>query len=221
MKRVLLLLLLLLIVNFTSHSYAGFFDLVNMLIDNNKTIKEADTSASKNALDILKDKAEFNKVKKLAESGDTDAQNKLGTMYELGEGIEKNIKEANNWYRKAAEQGNGRAQYNLGRSYLYGMGVLTDYKESVKWLTKSADQNQPWSQYRLGWIYAGGDGTIDTVNIGLDALGVGKDREYYSISTRHYKSKAKYWIKKAYENNDSEISKKAKATWDKHELWQY
>ena len=34
-------------------------------------------------------------------------------MYEFGEGVEKNYKEAVNWYKKAAEQGHEKAQNRL------------------------------------------------------------------------------------------------------------
>ena len=34
-------------------------------------------------------------------------------------------------------------------------------------------------------------------------------------------SKAKYWIKKAYEGDDAEISKSAKEAWELLELWKY
>jgi len=32
---------------------------------------------------------------------------------------------------------------------------------------------------------------------------------------------AKYWIQKAYENNNTETSKQAKEVWDNNELWKY
>ena len=32
---------------------------------------------------------------------------------------------------------------------------------------------------------------------------------------------AKYWVKKAYEGYDKEVSDAAKRTWDEHQLWKY
>ena len=34
-------------------------------------------------------------------------------------------------------------------------------------------------------------------------------------------TKAKYWIKKAYENLDTFVRKKAKEFWEEYELWKY
>jgi len=44
-----------------------------------------------------------------AEKGEADGQFWLGTAYELGKGVPKNLTEAAKWYRKAAEQGHGKA----------------------------------------------------------------------------------------------------------------
>ena len=49
----------------------------------------------------------------LAEQGDADAQFKLGTMYNRGEGVPQDHAEALKWYRRAADQGHDVAQYNL------------------------------------------------------------------------------------------------------------
>ena len=62
----------------------------------------------------------FEEVKKLAEMGRADAQNRLGDMYRKGEGVRQDKAEAVTWYRKAAEQGNAPAQYNLGYMYEHG-----------------------------------------------------------------------------------------------------
>ena len=67
---------------------------------------------------------EFSELKRLAESGDADAQYNLGVMYAFGEGVAKDQVEAVKWYRKAAEQGDADAQYNLGVRYAKGEGVL-------------------------------------------------------------------------------------------------
>lgn len=50
---------------------------------------------------------------KLAQNGNTIAQYKLGTMYETGQGVEKNDKLAMEWYKKAADKGHQAAKNRL------------------------------------------------------------------------------------------------------------
>jgi len=81
---------------------------------------------------------------KLAEKGDALAQFNLGSMYDNGEGVEQDFKEAVKWYRKAAEQGHANAQTYLGVMYATGRGVENDEEEAIKWLRKAAEQgNKP------------------------------------------------------------------------------
>lgn len=59
----------------------------------------------------------FDATKRLADQGNADAQNAIGYMYDIGEGIAENDAEAIKWFRKAADQGHAKAQYNLGSMY--------------------------------------------------------------------------------------------------------
>jgi len=53
----------------------------------------------------------------LADTGDAAAQNRLGLIYQNGEGVSQDDAEAIRWYLKAAEQGHADAQNNLGLMY--------------------------------------------------------------------------------------------------------
>ncbi len=53
--------------------------------------------------------------RKAAEQGDPYGQYDLGTMYERGKGVAKDLFEAMQWYKKAAEQGNEEAKEAFGR----------------------------------------------------------------------------------------------------------
>ena len=57
-------------------------------------------------------------------------------MYQNGQGVPQDYKEAVKWYLKAAEQGNAIAQNHLGVMYDQGKGVTQDYKEAAKWYLK-------------------------------------------------------------------------------------
>lgn len=56
--------------------------------------------------------------------------------------MEKDLKQAAEWYRKAAEQGDETAQYFLGCCYRYGDGVQKDLKQAEEWLRRSAEQRR-------------------------------------------------------------------------------
>jgi hypothetical protein len=56
---------------------------------------------------------QIKKYREMAEQGDAKAQYALGLMYDDGEGVLEDDKEAAKWYRKAAEQGNDLAQQKL------------------------------------------------------------------------------------------------------------
>jgi len=75
-----------------------------------------------------------------AEAGDADAQFNLGLMYDIGEGVPQDYKEAIKWYSRAAEQGSDRAQHNLGLMYATGEGVPNDYVLAYKWFNLAAAQ---------------------------------------------------------------------------------
>jgi len=71
----------------------------------------------------------------LAEQGHALAQFHLAVMYDNGEGVFPDKKEAARLYRLAAEQGDALAQYNLGVMYKNGEGVFQDLEKSYMWLT--------------------------------------------------------------------------------------
>ena len=73
----------------------------------------------------------------LAERGHAEAQNKLGSFYQLGLGVIQNYKEAVTWYRKSSEQGDAFAQYNLGIMYINGLGVTQDNIYAHMWFNVS------------------------------------------------------------------------------------
>ena len=61
-----------------------------------------------------------------AKAGDSDIQTRIGMMYLLGEGTDKNSEQAAHWFMESAKQNFGKAQYQLGRLYAAGNGVEKD-----------------------------------------------------------------------------------------------
>jgi TPR repeat protein len=81
---------------------------------------------------------DFQKQKALAEQGNATAQYNLGVMYDKGQGVVQDYKEAGKWYLKAAEQGLAEAQFNLGAAYFKGDGVLQDNVFAHMWFNIAA-----------------------------------------------------------------------------------
>ena len=79
-------------------------------------------------------------------------------MYDNGQGVTQDYKQAAYWYEKAATQGLAKAQYNLGYLYANGQGVTQDYKQAVNWYEKSATQGVADAQDNLGLMYDKGQG---------------------------------------------------------------
>jgi hypothetical protein len=62
-------------------------------------------------------------------------------MYDNGQGVPQDYKQALQWYQRAAEQGHASAQYNLGVMYVKGKGVPKDYVLAYMWINLAAAQN--------------------------------------------------------------------------------
>lgn len=102
--------------------------------------------------------ASFELVSEHAHLGFPEAENRLGVMYNYGEGVQRDDVEAVKWYRKAAEQGNMFAQFSLSHQYEYGFSVEKDETKAFNWLRKSAQQGYGKAQNFLAMAYEFGTG---------------------------------------------------------------
>jgi len=99
-----------------------------------------------------------------ARTGDAVSQYLLGTMYQYGHGIPRDLVNAAHWHRLAADQG-----FAPGQSGLAGVLILlapTDQTKSsgvalpievLELTTKAAEQGWPLAEMVLGLILEGGD----------------------------------------------------------------
>ena len=112
-------------------------------------------------------------------------------------------------YSRSAISGDAKAQFNIGMMYANGEGVSKSDINAVTWLTKAAEQDYAGAQYSLGRLYSHGYGERTFTPLKVGPL---KDRV-----------KAKYWIKKAYENQyaSPEIKELAEHIWNTLKLWEY
>ncbi|MBT6076753.1 MAG: sel1 repeat family protein, partial [Oceanospirillaceae bacterium] len=86
-------------------------------------------AALANLADILNReyKVELVTLEPLAEAGNAKAQNRLGRMYEFGQGHSINPQAAYAWYKKAADQGLMNGRMNLARAHNFGLGTEQDF----------------------------------------------------------------------------------------------
>ena len=85
----------------------------------------------------------------------------LGDMYFYGNGVSRDCREAERWYRRSAEQGNAYAQNRLGELYVenpLGCFIKKDDSEALKWFLLSASQGLADAQFNMGMMYQYGYG---------------------------------------------------------------
>jgi S1-C subfamily serine protease len=73
-----------------------------------------------------------------ADTGHSDAMNKIGIMYAMGQGVEADHAMAMGWFRQAADMGNPYAMGNIGELYAKGDGVAKDCGAARQWVAKAA-----------------------------------------------------------------------------------
>ncbi len=88
-------------------------------------------------------------VLRAAQQSEAWAQSDLGTAYELGIGLKKDVSHAAGLYEKAAQQGYAGAQTNLGVLYGMGDGVKYDRQVAVYWLKQAAAQGDKIAEDNL------------------------------------------------------------------------
>lgn len=75
---------------------------------------------------------------KAAQQGYARAQNNLGLMYEIGNGVAQDYAHAVTLYTSAAKQGYANAQFSLSIMYNNGSGVVQDFVLAHMWVNIAA-----------------------------------------------------------------------------------
>lgn len=87
-------------------------------------------------------------LERSASLGSSNAEYRLGKMYQEELYIEKNLGASVYWLNLSAGHGNQYAQYLMGKTYLFEQAVR-DEESSIFWLQKSAAQGNPYAVYLL------------------------------------------------------------------------
>lgn len=128
---------------------------------------DSSTSAAGAEQDEPLPEVNIDDLKRDARKGDIDAAFTLATMYDGGNGVPEDKKQAIGWYRMAAKHGHAQSQYRLGRMYAGGEGVPVDRDAALKWCRLAAQNGHAAAQNDLGQIYKRGDGVRKSLS---DAL---------------------------------------------------
>ncbi len=103
--------------------------------------------------DAASQKEAVKKNLRLAQDGDVTAQFEMGTAYDCGTGVEKDLAKALDWYRKAAAQGNGYAMIQIAHHYEAGSGVEKNIATAAEWFEKARSTREGsgagWDLVRL------------------------------------------------------------------------
>jgi hypothetical protein len=93
-----------------------------------------------------------------AKAGNPLAQVRLAMLYETGDGVRRDEKEAFAWYLRAAQAGEPAAQSEVGGYYEEGDGVPEDWYSAAQWYQQSAGQGWVKGEFALGRCYEFGIG---------------------------------------------------------------
>src|SRR5215470_11692840 len=91
-------------------------------------------------------------LRRSAESGNSEAQYRLASLYRSGRGVPQDELLAFKWMKAAAEQNHPNAQFNLATMYLAGRGVASDAGLATVWLKKAASHGHDEAAKRLAEI---------------------------------------------------------------------
>jgi len=100
------------------------------------------------------------KFRAVAAKNDAYAQYQIGSLYNGGLGVKRDVAEAVRWFKLAAAQGNADAQFELALSYRIGQGVAQDYAEAVRWYKLAAEQGVTRAQLMIATSYQWGRGVV-------------------------------------------------------------
>ena len=89
-------------------------------------------------------------TRRAAEQGNVRAQFSYGALHDRGELIPKNTAEALKWFRLAAAQKDSHAELALSSLYKTGNGVPADPQEAARWLRLAAEHGHFSAQQALG-----------------------------------------------------------------------
>ncbi len=94
----------------------------------------------------------------LARRGDVDAQFNVGTLYDNGFGVARDVEKAARWYARAADSKIAPAELALAHILKRGEATLRDDDQALRYLRSAAHRGSARAQFELGVAYERGIG---------------------------------------------------------------
>ena len=126
---------------FTNTSY-DYWTPQNMIRNEELSLEERDQS--------------IEEMKRLAESGDMNAQYLMGKLLRDGPLLIPETVRARYWFEQAAARGHVTAQYALGKLLFSDDEEVHDLREGLRWLETAAENGSHYAACRLGKEYLRG-----------------------------------------------------------------
>lgn len=124
-------------------------------------------------------KETFRQLLAKAQSGDSDAEYRLGLLYYKGStDTPKDETKATEWFRRSAEKGDPKGENALGLSYLNGTGVQENDAVGFDWVYRSALKGNAKAQANLWKSYYVGHGTPKNESEGFHWLASSAQNDY-------------------------------------------
>lgn len=132
------------------------------------------------------------KIHRLADEGNLEAQLALGYMYLYGEnGVESNYENAFKYYEMAAAQNDKIALNNLGSLYFNGIGTEVDYAKAAELFAKAAALGSDDAAVNLAFIYLSSDNINDNhkkaIELFRQAANAGNNTARFMLGYAYYK----------------------------------
>nr|WP_314607102.1 tetratricopeptide repeat protein [uncultured Janthinobacterium sp.] len=123
--------------------------------------------------------AEFAETRRLAETGDVEAQLELARMLQLGVGTPQDTAQSMAWIRKSAEGGYAPAQAALGLAYTVGSKVPIDRVQGEYWLRKGVAQGDALAQTILALEFIDGDSSAEEQALAITWLKAAANEQHF------------------------------------------
>ena len=123
--------------------------------------------------------AAFAETRRVAETGDVEAQLELARMLQLGVGAPQSTAQSMAWIRKSAEGGYAPAQAALGLAYVVGGKVPINRVQGQYWLRKGVAQGDVLAQTILALEFIDGDSSAEEQALAITWLKAAANEQHF------------------------------------------